>query len=217
MVLQLTGGATYELTVRGITDHGFGPLSEALRFTPTWESVATKTIVNNNLVPAITVTSNTYIIVAIVCSAILVFGCLLATVVWIYVKRRNTAKCPHYFSKGGGSTGQWPNYSGHWEDGSNSNGISATRYNDGTVSAMHNVQYTEGKSSLSGLKNVHYSESGTTLPGMTALFYTDADGQFYAAADSKSGYEARPAEDMMYEDPEGLRQVSFKGRYNSSR
>lgn len=213
VVPKLPGSATYEFTVRAVLGLFLGPPSEVLRFTPSWENFVTKPVANDDkLVPTTTTdANNSYIITAIVCAAILVFCFLLAAVIWIHRKRSFT-KCPHYFTKENESSGPWSAYSGCWEDGTNTNGISTSRYNDGTVSAMNNTRFTDLGGTLTDLKNVHYTKNVGTVPGTNVSIYTDAEGQFYAAADGKSGYEARPLEDMMYEDPEGLRLVSFKGR-----
>ena len=199
-------GVLYDLSVRSITSIGLGPPSEILQFTPSQENIVKN--ISNNFIPSSTVSNNTTMIITIVCAAIIVASFLLAALIWIY-KKRNITKCPHYFSKGDSSTGPWSAYSGCWEDGSNTGGISTTRYTDGTVSAMNNTRYTEG--TLTGLGNIRYTDATGNVTALNPSLYADAGGQFY---DSKSGYELRPAEDMMYEDPEGLRLVSFKSRHN---
>ncbi|KAF2358373.1 Fibronectin type III [Trinorchestia longiramus] len=205
LVRNLKLGVAYEFSVRSLTRFGMGPPSDVLRFVPSLENM-TKNVANNSI-PSSTATNNTYMIVAIVCAAVLVSSFLLAAVIYIYRKQHLT-KCPHYFSKSERCTGPWSGHSGCWEDGSNTGGISTTRYNDGTVSAMNNTRYTDG--APSALTNIRY----TDLCGNATTIYTDGGGQFYVANDNKSGYEIRPSEDMMYEDPEGLRLVSFKGRHN---
>ncbi|XP_018013475.1 protein sax-3 [Hyalella azteca] len=206
IVSNLKPGVAYDFSVRGLTSLGLGPPSDILRFVPSIE-YATKTVPNNSI-PSSTAASNTYMIIAIVCAAILVSSFLLGAVIYIY-RKRNLSKCPHYFSsKADSCTGPWSAHSGCWEDGSNTGAISTTRYNDGTVSAMNNTRYNEG--TPAGLTNIRY----TDLCGNATTIYTDGGGQFYVANDSKSGYEIRASEDMMYEDPEGLRLVSFKGRHN---
>lgn len=192
--------------MRSITSIGMGPPSEILQFSPTQETTTTNNVPNNSI-PSSTVTNNTYMIIAIVCAAILVASFLLSALIWIY-RKRNLSKCPHYFSKGDGSSGPWSAYSGCWEDG-NTAGINTTRYTDGTMSAMNNTRYADG--TLTGLSNLRYTDAAGNVTALNPSIYADAGGQFY---DSKSGYEVRPAEDMMYEDPEGLRLVSFKSRHN---
>ena len=196
--------------MRGITSLGLGPASEVLRFVHN-EELGVQTVPNNSSVPSSTATNNTYIIIAIVVATILVFLFLLAAVVFIY-RKRNISKCPHYFNKGDGSGGPWTAYAGCWEDASTTGGISTTLNNDGTtVTSLNNARYTDG--TLTALGNIHY---GHGVNGANGMYGSDGRSQFYATTDTKSAHHdvLRTSEDLMYEDPEGLRLVSFKGRHN---
>lgn len=213
LVQQPTLGATYELTVRGATSLGHGPPSKSLKLKAPWESTANEMATNDILFPSTTDANNTYIIIAVVCAAALVFCLLLAAVVWIY-RKRNLAKCPHYFTKEDCNSGPWSAYSGCWEDDTNINGIRTTRYNDCTVPVMNNVRYTiEGGAQL-GFKSGRWTKNGESVLGMNSSLYCSVEGQLCATAEEKRGYDGRPADDLLYEDPEGLRLVSFKGCHN---
>ena len=201
IVSRLKPGITYEFAVRGITNLGLGPPSEVLRFIHA-EEVGVQVVPGSSSVPS----SNTYIIIAIVCAAILVSTFLLAAVYLIYHKR-NISKCPHYFNKGDGGT--WSAYSGCWEHGSTAGGISTTRYNDGiTVTSLNNARY--GDVTLAALGHMH------GVNKVNGLYGSDCRSRYYGTADNKNVHHdiLRTTEDLMYEDPEGLRLVSFKGHQN---
>lgn len=171
LVPGLIPGASYRVTLRGVTAQGPGPLSTPLNFTlPRTSSPATPDMKESSPFD-----NNTYLIVGISIAALLLF-ILLAGVVYCIYRRRQNNKCPQYYSKGEGS-GPWSEYPGCWGEAGVGVGVTSTMYTD----------------------------VGSHGMPITQLYHRPP-----APASSKGGYEGRPPEDV-YEDPDGLRLVSFGG------
>ena len=105
LVSSLKLGVPYGISISGVTTDGYrGPSSEILRFTLPQETISGSNYPDASI-PEMPVSptsrrNNIVMIIAIVGAAVLVSVCVLFALVWIYRRRRNLSKCPHYFSKG---------------------------------------------------------------------------------------------------------------------
>ncbi|XP_042213023.1 protein sax-3-like isoform X2 [Homarus americanus] len=177
LVPGLVLGATYRVTLRGVTARGPGPISTPLNLTiPPGATSYPPDIKESSPFD-----NNTYLIVGISVAAAVLFAALAATVYCIYRRRQNN-KCPQYYSKAfvppsGEGSGPWSEYPGCWGETGVGVGVTGTMYTD---VGSHGVPITQ-------------------------LYHRPT-----APASSKSGYEGRQPEDV-YEDPDGLRLVSFGG------
>ena len=196
LVTGLKAGTAYNFVVRGVTKDGFGPFSTAEKFSMP-QGVVSVTGYDND--PAPTVEDNTYMIIAIVSAAVLVAIFLLAAIILICKKRNK--KCPHYFSKANGGSGPWPVYAGFWE-----NGASRGTHHTSTSTSGMNPRYANGAEHISSVRYGRPEKMGDPSLCSNSHFY-----------DTKSGYEIRPTEDIMYEDPEGFHLVSFKKGHKNPR
>lgn len=171
LVSGLAAGTTYLVTLRGVTARGTGPTSPPLNLTLPPGTVSSHP---PDIKESSPFDNNTYLIVGISVAAAVLFAALAATVFCIY-RRRQSTKCPQYYSKGGETSGPWSEYPGCWGESGVGVGVTGTMYTD---VGSHGVPITQ-------------------------LYHRPP-----APASSKSGYEGRQPEDV-YEDPDGLRLVSF--------
>lgn len=96
VVPGLVAGATYRVTLRGVTARGTGPISAPLNLTI--PPMGTATFPPDIKEPT-AFDNNTYLIVGISVAAAILFVGLTAAVFCIY-RRRHNNKCPQYYSKG---------------------------------------------------------------------------------------------------------------------
>lgn len=98
VVPGLLAGATYRVTLRGVTARGVGPISAPLNLTiPPMGATSFPPDIKEST----PFDNNTYFIVGISVGAFILFAALAATVFCIYRRRQNN-KCPQYYSKGKG-------------------------------------------------------------------------------------------------------------------
>lgn len=96
LVPGLVAGTTYLVTLRGVTARGPGPTSPPLNLTL---PPGTATSHPPDIKESSPFDNNTYLIVGISVAAAVLFAALAATVFCIY-RRRQSTKCPQYYSKG---------------------------------------------------------------------------------------------------------------------
>lgn len=96
LVPGLQPGTTYLVTLRGVTARGPGPISPPLNLTLPPGTVSSHT---PDIKESSPFDNNTYLIVGISVAAAVLFAALAATVFCIY-RRRQSTKCPQYYSKG---------------------------------------------------------------------------------------------------------------------
>lgn len=92
----LVSGTTYLVTLRGVTARGPGPTSPPLNLTLPPGTVSSHP---PDIKESSPFDNNTYLIVGISVAAGVLFAALAATVFCIY-RRRQSTKCPQYYSKG---------------------------------------------------------------------------------------------------------------------
>ncbi|XP_042881364.1 protein sax-3-like isoform X1 [Penaeus japonicus] len=172
LVPGLVPGATYRVTLRGVTARGPGPVSSPLVLTVPPGSTSHPPDIQESS----PFDNNTYLIVGISVAAGVLFV-VLAGVVYCIYRRRHNNKCPQYYSKAGEGSGPWAEYPGCWGEPGVDRGVTGTMYTD----------------------------VGSRGVPITQLYHHPP-----APESSKGGYESRPPEDV-YEDPDGLKLVSFGG------
>lgn len=96
LVSGLAAGTTYLVTLRGVTARGTGPTSPPLNLTLPPGTVSSHP---PDIKESSPFDNNTYLIVGISVAAAVLFAALAATVFCIY-RRRQSTKCPQYYSKG---------------------------------------------------------------------------------------------------------------------